>query len=577
MAKKRQKSEQAKQLNRRLILQMVRDLVIYTIAFIAIAFVLNRTVVPQLADYVADRTSTWETYEYKDYPLSRVLSLLDMQMLDLYTDPTDEERVEIELRARELEALLKQYKETNTADATYMVDTEDKGDAITVGIIGEDDDIKVAETTENPESASTTVVGEIQTEELPEDESTLSDNASDNKETTIPTEILNMLGLPGVDYTLRSFSNENFPADTIILAMDRYGNITVQTFRDLQQVAIEASGYGAMNSGNVQFSLNDDGLAFRDLTTYNMIKSFKIPVAIVLFLIGFTIIAFYGFGRSLRYFDELTDAVGDMLVDREKPVKLSKPLAPTAQKLDAIRLGSLADERAAQAAERRKDELVAYLAHDIKTPLTSVMGYLMLLNEAPDMPEEQRKRYIDVAALKSERLESLIDEFFEITRYNLQAIPIERANIGVRLLCQQIADEFYPDAHARSITINVEAPESETFFVDPDKFARALGNIMRNAVAYADPDTTIELKAEKIKSAQAEHWEISVMNQGREISEAHLESIFEKFYREDSSRGTQTGRSGLGLAIAKEIVVSHGGNISATSKEGRTVFTIIIP
>ena len=180
---------------------------------------------------------------------------------------------------------------------------------------------------------------------------------------------------------------------------------------------------------------------------------------------------------------------------------------------------------------------MAYLAHDIRTPLTSVLGYLDLLRETTDLPRDTLRKYADVAYTKAERLEQLINEFFEITRYNLSAIPIERETVGVRLFCQQVAEAFFPEASARNIRISIDVTGADTFFIDPDKLARALGNVLRNAVAYADANSTIALAARQDGRLTT----ITVANRGREISEAHLESIFEKFYRADGARTTRSG------------------------------------
>ena len=312
----------------------------------------------------------------------------------------------------------------------------------------------------------------------------------------------------------------------------------------------------------------------RDLSVYDAVKQLKIPVAACVFFAGVAVIVFANLNRSLRYFDELAGAVTGLMRNREAPVRLSDDLAIAQSELNAVREASLSDERAAVAAERRKNELVAYLAHDIKTPLTSVMGYLALLDEAPDLPDDVRRRYTRIAVDKAERLEGLIDEFFEITRYNLQAIPIERVDVDVRLFCEQVADAFYPDAQARGVEIAVEAPDDRQFFVDPDKLSRAVGNVLRNAVAYADAGTTIDIRARRSEVTGA--WLLEVENAGREISEAHLQSIFDKFYREEPARTTRAGGAGLGLAIAKEIVIAHGGGIRAESCEGKTRFTIAL-
>lgn len=353
-----------------------------------------------------------------------------------------------------------------------------------------------------------------------------------------------------------------------------------------------------------QVIIQPDGTyAVRNLQAYNLLKSLKIPVAVALFLSGLALIEFAALNRTLRYFDELATAAGGLLENRSKPVKLPPDLSIAQADLEEVRQRSLADERASRAAEQRKNELVAYLAHDIKTPLTSVTGYLALLAESPDLPAEQRARYAGVALEKAERLEGLMDEFFEITRYNLQAIPIERERIGLALLCQQVADELFPAAAERSVGIRVEAPQDARVFADPEKLARALGNVVRNAVAFADAgsDVRIEARLEAGPSAAGAPTAASsgaatasaassdaadpalrtaairVIDRGREISPAHLQRIFEKFYREDAARQSGTGGAGLGLAIAREIMRAHGGDISAASAEGETTFVLTFP
>lgn len=326
--------------------------------------------------------------------------------------------------------------------------------------------------------------------------------------------------------------------------------------------------------GTWQTEYTADGMyAARNLTAYYTLRDFKIPLALFLYLGGCIFIVYRGLVKAFTYFDQLSGAVAGLIGDKEAIIELPDELFITRAELIEIKERSLANERTAQAAEQRKNELVAYLAHDIKTPLTSVLGYLSLLQESPDLPVESRAKYAGIALDKAERLEGLIDEFFEITRYNLQSIPIEREQVDIQLFCNQVAEEFFPEAEAENITLKVEAPEEETFFVDPDKLARALSNVVKNAVAYAEENSTITLKAEKANEATT----ITISNQGKEISEVHLESIFEKFYREDSSRTSKKGGAGLGLAITREIIQAHGGTIAAESAQGKTVFTITLP
>ena len=222
---------------------------------------------------------------------------------------------------------------------------------------------------------------------------------------------------------------------------------------------------------------------------------------------------------------------------------------------------------------RRKSDLLTYLAHDLKTPLTSVMGYLSPLNEAPDMPEAQKEKYVGIAFDKACRLESLLNEFFEITRYNLQEIPLEKETIDLYYMLVQMMDEFYPILTAHGNTAELRADEELKLYGDSEKLARVFNNILKNAVAYSYPDTVIRITAREA----GENMEISFANRGKTIPKQKLESIFEKFFRLDEARGSNTGGAGLGLAIAKEIVEQHGGTLRAESKDELTVFYVSLP
>lgn len=221
----------------------------------------------------------------------------------------------------------------------------------------------------------------------------------------------------------------------------------------------------------------------------------------------------------------------------------------------------------------RKNDLIAYLAHDLKTPLTSIIGYLSLLREVPDMPIEQRIKYVDITLKKSHRLEILINEFFEITRYNLQNIDLEKENLDLSYMLYQMADEFYPLLQEHGNTIKLNVPENVMILGDPDKLARVFNNILKNAIAYSYRDTEIQIWIE-VESAKTR---IYFKNSGRTIPAKKLDSIFEKFFRLDDARGEKTGGAGLGLAIAKEIVLLHKGEIIAESNNEVTIFCVVLP
>ena len=283
------------------------------------------------------------------------------------------------------------------------------------------------------------------------------------------------------------------------------------------------------------------------------------------------------FRFSLRwvreYFDEISAGCDALLDEKTELITLSPEMGFLELKLNESKTILEKRERDAREAEQRKNDLVVYLAHDIRTPLTSVIGYLELLKEAPDLPVEQRAKYLSITLDKAYRLEQLINEFFEITRFNLQSIPLNRENIHLSYMLLQMAEEFYPILTPGGKSVRLDVPEDLSLYGDPDKLARVFNNILKNAAAYSYPDTVIEIRARQERNAVR----ITFTNQGPQIPEAQLNAIFEKFYRLDSARSSSTGGAGLGLAIAKEIVTAHQGTISASSGPEGTVFTIELP
>lgn len=221
----------------------------------------------------------------------------------------------------------------------------------------------------------------------------------------------------------------------------------------------------------------------------------------------------------------------------------------------------------------RRNDLITYLAHDLKTPLTSVIGYLDLLEEAPDMPDIQRKKYIHITLEKALRLEKLINEFFEITRYNLHQIILEKETIDLSFMLMQLTDEFYPLLTNHGNTVELQAEDDLTVYGDSMKLARVFNNILKNAISYSYPNSPIKVYAGKREKDIV----ICFINQGKTIPQEKLDAIFEKFFRMDEARSTNTGGAGLGLAIAKEIVTLHGGTIGASSENEMTTFSVTLP
>ena len=286
------------------------------------------------------------------------------------------------------------------------------------------------------------------------------------------------------------------------------------------------------------------------------------------------LIAFYlAMGRFTRWLDDIRTATRRVVEDHEQPVVLPRELSPIQEDLNAIQRQLRAREEAARESEQRRGDLVAFLAHDLKTPLTSVMGYLTLLKDDPGLTPEQRAKYTGIALDKARRLEELLGEFFDITRMDLDSTPEQRQPIQLSMLLEQLSDEFYPLFAEKELQCSVEIQHHLVVPGDPDKLARVFDNVLRHAVSYSAPGGRVDIHARSV-GRQAE---ITIRNEGLEIPEGELANIFQKFYRLDAARSSRTGGAGLGLAIAKEIVESHGGTIRAESNGRLTSFVISLP
>lgn len=284
--------------------------------------------------------------------------------------------------------------------------------------------------------------------------------------------------------------------------------------------------------------------------------------------------AFYvALGKVTRWMDQIGATVHQVVDETGEPVSLPGELAPLERDLRSIQASLAAGRAQAKEAEQRRQDLVAFLAHDLKTPLTSVLGYLNLLHDDPGLTAEQRAKYTGIALDKANRLGELIGEFFDITRMDFAALGERGELIQLSLLLEQLSDEFYPAFAEKDLTCKCDIAPRLTVRGNADKLARVFDNVLRNAVSYSAPGGEVEIWA-----AERAGWaEIAIRNQGLEIPEQELTNIFQKFYRLDQARSTRTGGAGLGLAIAREIVERHGGTIRAESDGRRTSFVIRLP
>lgn len=293
----------------------------------------------------------------------------------------------------------------------------------------------------------------------------------------------------------------------------------------------------------------------------------------VLTLAGWVAISYWTISRPFQYLEALTAAADRLAHPGEEPITLPDALKDTENQLNLARERALRDAMAARETEQRKNDLIVYLAHDLKTPLTSIIGYLTLLRDEPDISPALRARYTGVALDKAERLEDLINEFFDITRFNLTHLELEKRPVDLTRMLQQVADEFAPMLEEAGLTCRLFLPDRLPYPCDPDKLARVFDNLLRNACHYSTAGTEVRIAAEQ----REEELSLTFANTGITIPPEKLSRIFEQFFRLDSSRASGTGGAGLGLAIAKEIVQLHGGTITAQSEDGVTTVTVCLP
>ena len=287
----------------------------------------------------------------------------------------------------------------------------------------------------------------------------------------------------------------------------------------------------------------------------NWVRDYYFFVFAFVILVGWVVISYYFIARPNQQLQALIEASGQLSQPTEEPIRLPPAMKSVEDQLNLAREEALHAQRTAREAEQRKNDLVVYLAHDLKTPLTSVIGYLTLLRDEPQISPELRARYTGIALEKAERLEDLINEFFDITRFNLSHLELEKQTVDLSRMLQQVVSEFEPMLAEEQLTCTLDLPARMDYPCDPDKLARVFDNLLRNACHYSTPGTNVQIS----------------------IPPEKLERIFDQFFRLDSSRATRTGGAGLGLAIAKEIVELHGGTISARSWDNQVEFQVTLP
>ena len=224
--------------------------------------------------------------------------------------------------------------------------------------------------------------------------------------------------------------------------------------------------------------------------------------------------------------------------------------------------------------EKTKNELITNIAHDLRTPLTSIIGYLDILVNNKNLTEEKKQDYLGIAFEKSKKLEVLIEDLFSFTKLNYgDELAVNKERIDIIELLNQLVSELYPLFENNNLECSMQTNVNSLFLnLDPKLIVRLFENLINNAIKYGKDGKHIIIKVKNNK--ELENVEISIINFGQLIPEDALKKIFEKFYRVDNSRTSTTGGTGLGLAIAKTIVELHGGEITVKSDADGTEFKV---
>ena len=272
----------------------------------------------------------------------------------------------------------------------------------------------------------------------------------------------------------------------------------------------------------------------------------------------------YGVQCEVEYDDELGSLAANINV-------LSKTLLAKEKESEKLKEKERAALDIERNAERQKNELITNVAHDLRTPLTTIVGYLELIKDDSALSKEDVHKYSGIAYEKSIRLQEMMDDLFEFTKLDNADIKLNKSMINLSGLIMQMTDEFYPSFKDCNITPIVDLPE-ENIYVQGDGqlLARVFDNLISNALKYGYHNTDLRIEV----SGDEKYATVKVINHGDTIAPEDIPLLFNKFYRTDSSRNSKTGGTGLGLAITKNIVDLHHGNISVTSDDQITTFIV---
>lgn len=225
--------------------------------------------------------------------------------------------------------------------------------------------------------------------------------------------------------------------------------------------------------------------------------------------------------------------------------------------------------------EQSKDELVTNVSHDIRTPLTSIIGYLGLVEEERYSSIDEAKAYVHTAYKKSHQMKILVDDLFDYTTVRQTNTPLNLITFDMVQLLEQLAIDFQIEADEKNMLIETSSSKEKLMMEgDSEKLVRVFNNLFSNAFKYGKNGNVVIIDMEQTESGNVR---ITIKNDGERIPDEALDQLFERFYRAETSRSQESASTGLGLAIAKSIVELHAGTITAETSDEWTKFIVELP
>ncbi|EOQ17800.1 two component system histidine kinase [Bacillus cereus VDM021] len=298
------------------------------------------------------------------------------------------------------------------------------------------------------------------------------------------------------------------------------------------------------------------------------------------FLIGFVIFLFSFFyitKRKMRQVEAMAEGVKEIAkgnLQYRIPQKGQDELSLLAVNMNQMAKELFSNIEKERKIEKQKNELITNVSHDLRTPLTSIMGYLRLLQDSKYESKEQHNEYVRIAFSKSEQLKNLIEDLFEYTKLTNEKMVLEKQEVCITELLEQLIEELVPQAEEEGLILVKQFPKERVYAaIDSEKMVRVFENLLMNAIKYSKDDGEIKVSLQR----QRRNIQITVANHSEEFTKEELGNLFERFYKKDQSRSRVTEGSGLGLAIAKSIVELQGGEIRAEYEDGIIQFIVSLP